>query len=148
MPYSLNGIAFLWEQENLKERVLVSLNSQTSLLMGNQQLGPQRCIQKRLPSWWPLGSRKITKENPVPGLTNLTNPNSGIRVTSIICNQNLGFHQEKTEFKSKPFREKDKDLVSVEVRNELLHKQSSGLSSQARKRTLLWPLTKGLICFF
>lgn len=102
MPYSLNGIAFLWEQENVKERVLVCLNSQTSLLIGNQELGPQRCIQNPLPSWWPVGSRKITKENPVPGLIDLTNPNSESRSKyPIRRSQNCGFNQEKSRKNSR-----------------------------------------------
>lgn len=32
-----------------------------------------------------------------PGLTNLTNPNSGLRVASTVRRQNLGFHKEKIE---------------------------------------------------
>lgn len=70
MPHNLNRIAFLWEQENLKERVLAPLNAQTSLLMRNQQLE----FQKPLSSWWLLGSRKITEQNPASALTDHTNP--------------------------------------------------------------------------
>ena len=39
MPYSLSGIESLWEEENSRERILASLNSLTSLLMGKLAVG-------------------------------------------------------------------------------------------------------------
>lgn len=49
------------------------------------------------------------------------------------------------EFKRKSFRERDKDLLNLEIRKELLHGQSSGPSSKMRKRDPALPLEKGFI---
>ena len=51
------------------------------------------------------------------------------------------------EFKSKPFSEPVKNLLSIEVRKDLLHRQSSGFPSQMRGGESFFTSKEGLCKF-